>query len=74
MHDLIQQILDAHGGMERWRRYTTVTANISTGGGLWALKGLKMPSRRRAYLRGPDGKPVHDLLLVAIDLDGFTFT
>jgi hypothetical protein len=40
MHDLIQQILDAHGGMERWRRYTTVTANISTGGGLWALKGL----------------------------------
>lgn len=38
------------------------------------VQGLKMPGRRRAYLRDPQGKPVHDMLFVAIDLDGFAFT
>jgi hypothetical protein len=37
-------------------------------------QGLKMPARRRAYVRGPDLKPVHDLLMVAIDLGDFTFS
>jgi hypothetical protein len=36
-------------------------------------QGLKMPSRRRAYVRGPDLKPVRDLLMVAIDLSEFDF-
>jgi hypothetical protein len=31
------------------------------------VQGLKMPGRRRTYLRDPQGKPVHDMLLVAID-------
>jgi hypothetical protein len=35
------------------------------------VDGLKFPSRRRAYLRGPDLQPVRDLLLVSIDLDNF---
>jgi hypothetical protein len=37
-------------------------------------QGLKMPSRRRAYVRGPDLKPVRDLLMVAIDLSDFSFS
>jgi len=37
-------------------------------------QGFKMPARRRAYVRGPDLKPVHDLLMVAIDLNDFSFT
>jgi hypothetical protein len=37
-------------------------------------QGLKMPGRRRAYIRGPDMKPVRDLLMVAIDLSDFSFT
>ena len=37
-------------------------------------QGLKMPTRRRAYVRGPDMKPVRDLLMVAIDLSDFRFT
>ena len=37
-------------------------------------QGLKMPARRRAYVRGPDLKPVRDLLMVAIDLSDFTFS
>ncbi|MDM0001231.1 hypothetical protein QTI24_21675 [Variovorax sp. J22P240] len=38
------------------------------------VQGLKMPSRRRAYVRGPDLKPVRDLLMVAIDLSDFEFS
>jgi hypothetical protein len=37
-------------------------------------QSLKMPTRRRAYIRGPDLKPVRDLLMVAIDLSDFCFT
>jgi len=37
------------------------------------VQGFKVPTRRRAYVRGPDGKPVRDLLMVAIDLDEFSF-
>ncbi len=40
MADLLQQVLDAHGGLERWNTFNSVTATIVTGGGLWAMKGL----------------------------------
>ena len=38
------------------------------------VQGFKLPTRRRAYVRGPDGKPVHDLLMVSIDLSDFHFS
>jgi hypothetical protein len=41
--------------------------------GMVDVQGLKMPSRRRAYLRGPDLKAVRDLLMVAIDLRRYVF-
>jgi hypothetical protein len=37
-------------------------------------QGLRMPGRRRAYIRGPDLRPVRDLLMVAIDLSEFSFS
>jgi hypothetical protein len=33
------------------------------------VQGFRVPTRRRAYVRGPDGRPVTDLLMVSIDLD-----
>lgn len=42
--------------------------------GFVEVQGIKLPSRRRAYLRGPDMKPVRELLLVSIDLSDFSFT
>lgn len=30
--------------------------------------GIRLPSRRRAFVRGPDNKPVTDLLMVSIDI------
>jgi hypothetical protein len=42
--------------------------------GMVEVQGFKMPTRRRAYVRGPDLRPVRDLLMVSIDLSGYEFT
>ncbi|HTF79911.1 MAG TPA: hypothetical protein VK620_37320 [Bradyrhizobium sp.] len=48
MNELLAGILDAHGGMDRWRAYQKVEATIVTGGGFFALKGvLQDPNPRR---------------------------
>ena len=39
MSELLTKVLDAHGGMERWRSHNKVEATIVTGGGFFALKG-----------------------------------
>jgi hypothetical protein len=30
--------------------------------------GIRLPTRRRAYVRGPDHRPILDLLMVSIDI------
>jgi hypothetical protein len=42
--------------------------------GMVDIQGFKMPTRRRAYVRGPDLRPVRDLLMVTIDLSGYMFS
>jgi hypothetical protein len=39
MNTLLQSVFDAHGGLDRWRGLTTLTARISYGGPFWELKG-----------------------------------
>ena len=38
------------------------------------VDGLRFPTKRRAYLRGPHLKPIRDLLLVSLDLSKFRLT
>ena len=38
MNELLGRVLDAHGGMKRWKGYAKVDATIVSGGGLFALK------------------------------------
>lgn len=40
MSSLVDEVLEAHGGIERWNRFSQVTASIVTGGALWGMKGL----------------------------------
>ena len=47
MSELLTNVLQAHGGLARWNQFTTVRAQIVTGGGLWALKGLTQDSAPR---------------------------
>lgn len=48
MSDLLASVVEAHGGLERWRRFSEVGATIVTGGDLWGIKGLVQdPEPRR---------------------------
>jgi hypothetical protein len=48
MTSLLDGVLAAHGGLERWRAYTTMQATIVSGGMLWEIKGQPQdPAPRR---------------------------
>jgi hypothetical protein len=47
MSELLDLVLQAHGGLDRWNKFSSVTATIVTGGGLWPMKGLKQDSNPR---------------------------
>ncbi|MES9682984.1 hypothetical protein ABWK22_08680, partial [Gottfriedia acidiceleris] len=47
MNELLIQVIEAHGGLNRWEKYNSLTATIVTGGSLWALKGLVQDSNPR---------------------------
>jgi hypothetical protein len=36
--------------------------------------GIRLPSKRRAYTRGPDRRPITDMLMVSIDFSEVAFT
>jgi len=38
MKELAEEIVAAHGGIDRWRQHKSVHAHLIQGGGLWALK------------------------------------
>lgn len=37
--DLVKLAIAAHGGLERWTRFSTLSAHLIQGGALWAVKG-----------------------------------
>lgn len=39
-----------------------------------AANGIRLPTKRRAYTRGPDRKPILDMLMVSIDISDVAFT
>src|SRR5262249_35868701 len=36
--------------------------------------GMRLPSKRRAYTRGPDRRPILDMLMVSIDISDVAFS
>jgi hypothetical protein len=40
MSHLLEEVVEAHGGLDRWQRFSRVEADAVTGGGLFPLKGL----------------------------------
>ena len=47
MNQLLGNVLDAHGGMNRWNKYQKIEATILTGGGFFASKGMLQDSTLR---------------------------
>jgi hypothetical protein len=39
MSDLATFAMDAHGGLDRWRQFKTISAHLLQGGAMWKLKG-----------------------------------
>jgi hypothetical protein len=39
MNRLAMQAINAHGGLERWNHFITLSAHLIQGGELWAAKG-----------------------------------
>ncbi|WP_416067566.1 hypothetical protein ACK9YZ_32640 [Rhizobium sp. ZK1] len=39
MNTLAQKIIDAHGGLDAWKTFASLTAHLKQGGALWPLKG-----------------------------------
>src|SRR6185312_8012525 len=53
VNQLLADILDAHGGTNRWNEYHKVEATIVSGGGLFQLKGIPqdtVPRRMSVWL------------------------
>jgi hypothetical protein len=42
MTELLDSVLQAHGGLDRWNQFRKVAATIVGGGGLWPLKGVTL--------------------------------
>jgi hypothetical protein len=38
MNDLLKFTIDAHGGLENWKKFKNVSAHLNIGGITWALK------------------------------------
>src|SRR6266851_3714216 len=40
MRDLLESVLDAHGGLERWSKVKTLTVRLAVGGPYWGIRGF----------------------------------
>jgi hypothetical protein len=38
------------------------------------VDGISLPTKRRAYTRGPDRRPILDMLMIAIDFSDVKFS
>lgn len=47
MSELLAEILEAHGGLDRWNQYQKIEATIVSGGGFFPLKGVPQDSSPR---------------------------
>jgi hypothetical protein len=77
-HSLVQNFYFGDDLMLRRHDY-----NLNLAGGFAAAQltsnyiqanDISLPSKRRAYTRGPDNRPILDMLMVFIDISNITFT
>ena len=87
VNDLLKPAIEGHGGAQRWEQISRFRVAASITGAIWALKaavhypseyrefdGIMVPTRRRVYVRNPDGSPVLDSVSIAVDVTDVTFS
>ena len=55
MNELLSRVIEAHGGIQRWNGYEKVEATITSGGGLFPLKGASQDPEP-----APDDRWLHE--------------
>jgi len=55
VHDIVNKVIDAHGGVSRWMRITRLEANISAWGLLFKAK--RLPTLNRVWVAAEIDKP-----------------
>ncbi len=77
-HSLVQDFFFGEDLMLRRHDY-----NVNIAGGFAAsqltsdyatVDGIRLPTKRRAYTRGPDRRPIIEMLMVSIDISEVSFT
>jgi hypothetical protein len=77
-HSLVQDFFFGEDLMLRRHDY-----NVNIAGGFAASQltsqyavanGIRLPTKRRAYTRGPDRRPILEMLMVSIDISEVSFT
>lgn len=48
MHELLDRIIEAHGGLQRWKNHEKVVANVASGGGFFLFKGAAQDTQTRS--------------------------
>jgi hypothetical protein len=46
MTPLLKDVLDAHGGLTQWKKFTKISATIRSGGDFWEMKGVPQEASR----------------------------
>jgi hypothetical protein len=81
MNDLLDFVLDAHGGLKRWSGVSTLTAKLAAGGPFWGQQGfpdafldetLTIDTRRRVYRRNPGSTPDRSPAAITLDIHDIT--
>lgn len=76
-HCLVQDFFFDEDLVPRRHDYTVTIAGGSAAAQLTSdyteADGIRLPAKRRAYLRGPDRRPIRDLLVIAIDIGDARF-
>jgi hypothetical protein len=68
MDELLVQVLEAHGGLDRWNQITQIAAHLRAGGPFWAWRGwpdiladttVTLDAHREQITFSPFGSPEH---------------
>jgi hypothetical protein len=70
MDQLPADVLDAHGGLERWQRSTRLSVELAVGGFSWGTRGW--PALAGTHTRDAAGIADHSVAAMTLDIADVT--
>jgi NAD(P)-dependent dehydrogenase (short-subunit alcohol dehydrogenase family) len=60
-------------GLATAKRFVSEGAYVFLSASVLLANGIRLPTKRRAYTRGPDRRPILEMLMVSIDISDVRF-